>query len=163
MWKKNMKIRTAAIFLVFLCSGCLPYPHFEVKVSDVTGKVTRDGIPLNGATVRISEKAHWACNEAWFASSTTNSEGQFDVKGKRKFRLVRPIIGDPYYFNQLCIINGEETFLGYLGSGTGWPPETLHVICNITSGSVNVTASTPLSEMRRHAVCTPDIPKPVER
>ena len=148
-----MKIRTATTFLVFLCSGCLPYPHFEVKVSDVKGKVTRDGIPLSGATVRISEKADWECNEALFATSTTNSEGQFDLKGKKKFRLVRPLIGDPFYINQLCIITGEETFLGYLGGGVGWPPETLHVTCNITSGSVKVTAKTPLSEIHRYAVC----------
>jgi len=152
-----MKIRIATIFLVLFCSGCLPYPHFEVKVSDVKGKVTRDGIPLSGATVKISENADWACNEALFATSTTNSEGEFDLKGKRKFRFVRPLIGDPFYINQICIINGNETFLGYLGGGVGWPPETLHFKCDITSRSVTVTEKTPLSEIHRYAVCTPEI------
>lgn len=155
MWKKIMKIKTAFIPLVLLCSGCLPYPHFEVKVAEINGKVTRDGTPLIGATVRVSEGASWSCSKSLVSTSTTNSKGEFYFEAKKEFRFVRPLFGDPFYINQLCIITGEETFLGYMERGVGWPREKLHLDCNITTTSAKVTETTPLSEIHRYMVCRP--------
>lgn len=150
-----MMIRIVTILLMLLCSGCLPYPHFEVVVSNVTGNVTRDGKPLSGATVRISNQPDWSCNKAVADITTTDSEGNFDLKGKKKFRFVRPLIGDPYYNNQVCIISGEETFLGYLQGSVGFQPEKLQIKCTINSESVPVTEKTPMSDIRRYSVCRP--------
>lgn len=150
-------IRIVVFLLMILCSGCLPYPHYEVEVSNVIGNISRDDKPLNGATVRISEQSGWSCNKAVTDISKTDSEGNFELKGKKKFRFIRSVIGDPYYINQICIISGEETFLGFLQSGVGFPAETLHLKCTINSESVPVTVKTPMSVIHRYAVCRPGL------
>lgn len=150
-----MRARIVTILLMLLCEGCVPSPHFRIEVSHVTGNVTKDSKPLSGAIVRISEQSDWSCNKAVAAISKTDFEGNFELKGKKTFRSVRPLIGDPYYINQICIISGEETFLGYLLSAIGYPPETLRLKCEINSESVPVTEKTPLSVIHRYAVCRP--------
>jgi hypothetical protein len=156
MWRRMMMIRIFVFLLIILCSSCLPYPHYEVEVSNVIGNVTKDNKPLNGATVKISQQYDWSCNKAVADISKTDSEGNFELKGKKKFRFIRSVIGDPYYINQICIISGEETFLGYLQSDVGFPSETLQLKCKITSESVPVTDKTPRSGIHRYAVCRPD-------
>jgi len=151
-----MMIRVIAVLLMLLCAGCLPYPHFQVEVSKVTGTVTRDGKPLSGATVRISEQSDWSCSKAIAEISRTDSQGKIEINGKKMFRLIRPFMGDPFYVNQLCIVTEEETYLGFLRGGVGFPPEKLNIKCDITSESVPVTEKTPMPIIHRYAVCRPD-------
>jgi len=151
-----IKTRIITSMLMLICSGCLPCPHFEVKVPTVTGNITRDDKPLSGATIRISEEGDWSCNQAVAAISRTDTVGNFDLKEKKEFRFIRSFIGDPYYINQLCIIIDQEVYLGYLARGVGYPPERLHIKCRINQESRPVTEKTPKSEIYQYAVCTPD-------
>lgn len=147
-------IKTLSLLLILLCFGCVPYLHYETKVSQVTGLVTRDGTPLSGATLRLSEKYHWSCNESVVSVSTTDLQGRFELKGKELFRLTRTVLGDPYYTNQLCIITEQGIFLGFLTGGVGHPPESLSVLCSINADSKPMEEKMPIAEARKSAVCT---------
>ncbi len=146
--------RFLQVALLVVSSACVPLPHFETRMPHVSGVVTLNGAPLSGATVRISDSpaGDWSCSKGAVATSATDSSGHFDLKASKKFRLVRPLIGDPIYTNQLCIINGEKVYLGYTEGGVGYPPDSLSLSCRIDSGSRPVDDKTPGAA--RRAVCT---------
>ncbi len=151
-----MKDNIFLIVLMFFCSGCVPFPHFETQVPQVSGIVTKDGVPLSEAKVRISHREiDWSCSKAETVS-TTDADGHFDLKRERKFRFIRPLIADPFFNYHLCIITGDNIYLGYMSGGVGYPPDSVTLNCKINSDSKSIDNKTPMAIIHKFAVCTPD-------
>jgi len=150
-----MKLVALAILLC-LCSACVPLPHFETQRPHLTGTLTVNGAPLNGAQVRVSvgHGTDWSCSTA-AAVATTDKNGYFELAGDETFRFFRTVIGDPYYTYQLCISDGARMYLGFRASGVGYPPDALALRCTISPESTPVVKDTPLSTSRKFAICTP--------
>lgn len=144
------------IVLSFLCSSCVPLPHFETQRTHVSGSLTRNDAPLSEATLRVSVGGNtdWSCSKA-VTVSKTDSNGNFDLEGDKTFRFFRTLIGDPFYVYQLCISTGGEMFLGYMDRGVGYPRESLTLKCQITSNSKPIDENTPIASIRKYTVCTP--------
>jgi len=144
--------------LLFLCSACVPLPHFETQRPHVSGILIRNGSPLSEATLRVSVGGHtdWSCSKAIIVSKT-DSNGYFDLEGDKSFRFFRTVIGDPFYIYQLCISTGDKMFLGYTARGVGYPQDSLTLKCKITPDSKSVDENTPISEIHKFAICTPGI------
>ena len=151
---KNGKM--ALIVLSFLCSSCVPLPHFETQRTHVSGTLTRNDAPLSEAALRVSVGGNtdWSCSKA-VTVSKTDSNGDFDLEGDKTFRFFRTLIGDPFYVYQLCISVGDKTFLGYMDRGVGYPRESLSLRCKITSDSNPIDENTSISTIHKYMICTP--------
>jgi hypothetical protein len=98
-----------------------------------------DGKPLGGAIVKISDTSSYeggdgTCSKHVMAISTTDSLGQFELKGGDKFRLLEIIPGFHIYKSELCIIADGTVSHGYSTLTTA-PLESVFLNCNL--GSTN--------------------------
>jgi len=148
-----MKTKYFLILCLLFCSGCIPCPHFKKRIPRITATVTKNGRPLSGAEIRISDtpQSDASCNPAAVAFST-DVLGRIDFKGAKEFRMFAPLMGDPLYSTQLCIITEKEVFVGYVGGGIHLPDE-VNLSCDITPASKPVDEETPLSDIDKYAVC----------
>lgn len=149
-----MKIKYFLFLCLLFCSGCIPCPHFKKRIPRITATVTKNGAPLSGAVIRISDtpRSDSSCNPAAVVLST-DALGRIDFKGAKYFKMFAPLMGDPFYSTQLCIITEKEVYMGYLGGGIHLP-DAVDLRCDITPDSKPVNEKTPMSVIDKYAVCT---------
>jgi hypothetical protein len=110
------RIAIIVLLLLSLCSGCVPYPHFERLTPAVTGTITMNGQPLSGAIIKISDTSSFEggdgkCSKNVMATASSDSYGHFKLKNGNTFRFFGVMFN--VYRSELCIVANGETYLGY--------------------------------------------------
>lgn len=141
------------IILMSFCPACAPLPHFATKVPNVSGTLTMDGVPLSGVIVQITNELNdESCSKA--ASSTiTDAGGYFELERVSDFKFFGTM-GDHIYSNKLCIIKGGKAYIGYMDEGTGYPPKSIKLNCNINTESKLADRYTSGADNDKLSICT---------
>jgi hypothetical protein len=126
-----MRTSITLIITILLCgSACAPYPHFVTHAPNVSGTLTLNGVPLSGVIVKFTHAPNdESCSNA-AGTSITDAGGYFDMDRVKEFKFFSTM-GDRFYSNKLCIIKDGKTYVVYSDKGTGYPPDSIRLKCNL--------------------------------
>jgi len=122
-----MKLRMLACTMLLLC-GCVPNPHRVQVVPALSGNVTRDGKPVQGAEIRVS---YGVGRVETLVVSTTDVTGAYSYGGKKETRSFSSY-GDPVFDWSLTIHSAGQDYLGHTDSGLGYVPESAVLNCELS-------------------------------
>jgi hypothetical protein len=105
--------RGASVCLMLALGACAPFPHYDVVVPSIDGKVHRNGKPVTDAIVYFESpgSASEGCTFQSEVFSRTNSEGQFQFEQKKQFSFF--VFMDRWVTWQICIIDGNARYQGW--------------------------------------------------
>lgn len=122
-----MKTLMISILLAIFISGCLPMPHYESYSPTISGIVTQNGIPVENAQISISSRSIEDTQ-----TTITDSTGHFLLIPIKEFSIFAILIGDPIYDYSMQIIVDNKKYEAYSDGGTGGPPNTLQLNCDLS-------------------------------
>jgi hypothetical protein len=105
---------------------------------------------LSKAEVRITELWKDSFCEKPERVSFTDDKGRFEIASVNTFRLFKPILGDPLFGWNLCIIVEGKTYVGSAWGGVGFSPPSIVLRCTLKSVYTNVEAA----EVNKFGICT---------
>jgi hypothetical protein len=96
-----------AVFSLVVLSGCvvIPQPHDVVRLSKVTGSVSRQGQPVENLTLTMNALDNRSTCEDPIAVTTTDADGRFvfeEITQRRFWRVVILAPSSPTYYLGLC-------------------------------------------------------------
>lgn len=119
--------KVGAIAIAAMFCGCLPVPHTEPDIPQLSGTVTFHGIPVANADIKITHRYN-PTTESTIA--TTGAAGIFEFAGQRRF-VAAIWLGDPGYTFELKILVDGKTYLGYAEHGLGFAPGAMSFVCRL--------------------------------
>lgn len=140
-----------SLCLMLVLWACAPYPHYDVIVPSINGKVHRNGKPVTDAIVYF-EYPRSADEDCTFRSelfSRTNDEGQFQFEEKKQFSFF--VFMDRWVTWQICITDGNAHYQGWYEKRFGGYLSEIRLNCNLENETQETNEGTML-EIR--GVCT---------
>ena len=141
----------ALLILMMNLNACAPIPHHEIISPTITGKVHRNGKPVENAVVYIEHPLTETCSFKSEVSTRTNGDGQFRFEVREEFRFF--VFMDRFSTWQLCIEDGTADYQGWYEHRLGGPNTELILDCNLES-MPQVQEDTPSSKIM--GVCRPN-------
>jgi len=146
-------LRPQSVGLILLASiglpACVPFPHTEVIAPDVTGVLTKDGLPQPNIKVNYMyshKPATLGCEPA-SATTTTNNAGEFYFDQAKKFLLYIQL--EQGHDWKLCFQTDDTLVLGTSSGGLGPSAKRLNISCDLANDTVEgICNHNPLSSMR---------------
>lgn len=126
----NLK-RGASLFLLLTLGACAPFPHYDVVVPLIDGKIHRNGKAVTDAIVYF-EHPRSAGEECTFQSelfSRTNNEGRFRFEEKKQFSFF--VFMDRWVIWQICIADGNARYQGWYEERFGGYLSEIRFNCNL--------------------------------
>ena len=130
------KISILLILVLFL-SACVPIPNYAFLSPAVTGKVHRNGEPIENVTVYLEIPIGEKCSFKSENVTRTNSDGQFHFEPTKELQFILAM--DPIHNWQVCIKDGDRQYQGWyqhgIGrlAGIGQPAPEVTLDCNLES------------------------------
>jgi hypothetical protein len=122
--------RAASLVLMLALGACAPFPHYEVVLPSIAGKIHRNGKPVSDAMVYFEyPEVNDSCTFQSEVFSRTNNEGQFQFKEKKKFRFF--VFMDRWVTWQICIDDGNARYQGWYEKRLGGYPSEVRFDCNL--------------------------------
>ena len=122
----NTAARLAPVFVLASLSACVPLPHFETLAPATHGVLTRDGVPVAGAEIRV---AALGVSEVRVAS--TDAQGRFETEPIRMFHGTAVLLGDSVRAWSMRIVVGGETVEGVNSTRIGGLPSRVRLACEL--------------------------------
>ena len=111
--------------------ACAPFPHYDVVLPSIVGKVHRNGKPVADAMVYFEypEPVDDGCAFQSEAFSRTNNQGQFQFDQKQQFSFF--VFMDRWVTWQICIVDGNARYQGWYEKRFGGYPSDNRFDCNL--------------------------------
>lgn len=111
--------------------ACAPFPHYDVVVPSIVGKIHRNGKPVADAMVYFEypEPVDDSCTFQSEVSSRTNNEGKFQFDQKEQFSFF--VFMDRWVTWQICIVDGNARYRGWYEHRFGGYPSAVRFDCNL--------------------------------
>ena len=110
--------------------ACAPFPHYEVVLPSIDGKIHRNGKPVSDAIVYFEyPDVNDSCTFKSEVFSRTNNEGRFQFEEKKKFRFF--VFMDRWVTWQICIADGNARYQGWYEKRLGGYPSEVKFDCNL--------------------------------
>jgi len=135
----KMKFRSRILPMLCLAAlapflnGCLLFPHHVTVTPRLTGRVHRDGQPVENATLYVVNGSEH-CFESDI-SSRTNREGRFSLERRKKTEYV--VMMDRVFRFRVCIAEGGRRYQAWNGKGLGYPRPDMTLDCDLASEPVD--------------------------
>lgn len=138
-----LKLSVLSALALFL-GACAPIPHDEIISPSITGRIHRNGEPVENATVYVEHPLREACSFQSEVSTQTNSDGQFRFEMREEFRFF--VFMDRFSNWQLCIVDGTVGYQGWYENKLGGTDQELTLDCDLVN-SPQVHRETPSSKI----------------
>jgi hypothetical protein len=123
----SLRARTVCpLALALLLAGCVPFPNYHYFAPAISGVVTRDGAPVEGARVNV-----WGAFATRSQVVVTGADGRFSAEPIRELRFAAWIVGDPLYAYSVEITAANEKYPGYSMSAVGNPSAAIELACDL--------------------------------
>ena len=119
-------------FLVAL-SACIPWPHYDPVVPDISGVVTNNGVPVGDVTVYVHTRLSLnskTCPPS-DVETVTDSQGRFRVSAQEAFSFF-VVIGDPAATWAVCLANNGVLYPGWRNFELGYAKPRTSLSCELT-------------------------------
>lgn len=134
--KQMLAGRVGILTAGLLLAGCVPVPHRVYFAPSISGTVTSDGTPVEGADLHLSGNFTKRT-----ASARTDSSGRFKIGPLRTWEAITGLLGDPGYAYSLSIrVSGAE-YTGLTVERLGYAPTELKITCDLAKPAI--TGRTP--------------------
>jgi hypothetical protein len=126
----NLK-REASLFAILALGACAPFPHYDVVLPLISGKVHRNGKPVADAIVYFEypEPDNDSCSFESEVLFHTNKEGQFRFAQKERFSFF--VFMDKWVTWRICIADGNARYQGWYEHRLGGYPSEVKFDCNL--------------------------------
>jgi hypothetical protein len=97
--------RLLVLLLPMACAACAPLPHVVTLTPDITGTLTRDGVPVAGQDVHLARGPEALPCSATVATARTDAEGRFRLARQTQLRFIYAPLVAPLSISefQVCI------------------------------------------------------------
>ena len=141
----------ATLCLILTLAACAPFPHYDVVVPSIEGKIHRNGRPVTDAIVYF-EYPGPASDGCTFQSelvSRTNDEGHFQFEQEEQFSFF--VFMDRWITWQICITDGNSHYQGWYEKRFGGYLPEIKFNCNLENEPYETREGTMLET---RGVCT---------
>lgn len=139
----------ALLVLVPIFNACAPFPHYDIVSPAITGKVHRNGKPVENAMVYFEYPIKESCSFESEFRSRTNGKGQFYFELRKEFSFF--VFMDRWVTWQVCIADGDARYQGWYEHAFGGYAPEVALDCNLESKSHERKQGTMLKTM---GICT---------
>jgi hypothetical protein len=121
----------ASLGLMLALGACVPFPHYEVVLPSIDGKVHRNGKPVTDAIVYFEypDSPGSSCTFQSEVFSRTNNEGQFQFAERQQFSFF--VFMDRWVTWQICITDGSARYQGWYEKRFGGHLSEIRFNCNL--------------------------------
>ena len=124
---------TGLLILLLVINACAPFPHYEIVSPAISGKVHRNGKPIENAMVYFEYPIGdtESCSFESEFRTRTNGEGHFDFELRKEFSFF--VFMDRWTTWQICIVNNGARYQGWYEHQLGGPTPEVTLDCNLES------------------------------
>lgn len=121
----------ASLVLMLTLGACAPFPHYEVVLPSIAGKIHRNGEPVTDAMVYFEypEPDKNSCTFQSEVFSRTNNEGLFLFEERKQLSFF--VFMDRWVTWQICIADGNARYQGWYENRFGGYPSEVRFDCNL--------------------------------
>lgn len=119
----------AALIMAALFNACVPVSYYAVVSPALTGKVHRDGKPIENAVVSLEVPRGDTCSFTSEVSTRTDRDGVFRFEAQKEFELLGSVGGISRF--QVCIVDGYARHQGWYERRSRGLDEKLILDCNV--------------------------------
>ncbi len=113
--------------LGLLLAGCVPWPHAEYIAPQMSVIVQSGGHPVENAEVRLSARGTDEIH-----AGRTDASGRVTLPALKDFEFFAVLMGDRFFFYQVQIKVGGQTYDGFGAPGIGSIPSDIGtVFCDL--------------------------------
>ncbi len=103
--------------------------YYTVVSPALTGKVHRDGKPIENVVVSLEVPRADTCSFTSEVSTRTDRDGAFRFDAQKEFQLLGSVGGVSHY--QVCLVDGYARYQGWYERRTGGIDQRLILDCNV--------------------------------
>lgn len=132
----NLSALLASLFMILMV-GCMPYPHRYPSLPNVSGKITDNGLPLEGVQVSLGETSEKGSCNLMKGPVTSAKDGSFSIEGEKRLRFYVVLLpAHSFETWMVCIKQKDKEQLIYARrryqAGPPYSPESVKLLCDLS-------------------------------